>query len=248
MSLVPHSPSAPSTDVTAARTATQLTPLSPTERTRVRRVRERAQSDRAALYDVLNAGLNCHLGVVVDGAPLVIPTVYGVDPDGPDRDGTLYLHGSVAARSLLAAPDTTICVTVTLVDGLVLARSAFHHSMNYRSAMIVGTPRVVTDLAERERALTAIVEHVVPGRASTLRAHTRKEFAATQVLALPLHEASVKARRGEVNDEPEDVRPGAWAGVVPVQTVLGMPRTNADCEPETPVPADVRAIADRPRG
>jgi uncharacterized protein len=224
-----------------------LTPLSPTERTRPRRVRERAESDRAALHDVLTAGLVCHLGVVVDGTPLVLPTVYGFDPDGPDRDGTLYLHGSVAARSLLAAPDTSICVTVTLIDGLVLARSAFHHSMNYRSAMVVGTPRVVTDPAERERALTVIVDHLVPDRAATLRAHTRKELAATRVLALPLHEASVKARRGEVDDEPEDVRPGAWAGVVPVQTMLGTPLTNADCD-AAPVPADVRAIANRPRG
>jgi uncharacterized protein len=224
------------------------TPLSPTERTTLRRVRERAQSDRAALYDVLTAGLVCHFGVVVDGSPLVIPTVYGVDPDGPDRDGTLYLHGSVAARSLLAAPETSICVTVTLIDGLVLARSAFHHSMNYRSAMIVGTPRVVNDPAEREHALTAIVNHVVPDRASTLRAHTRKELAATRVLALPLHEASVKARCGEVNDEPEDVGPGGWAGVVPVRTMFGTPQTNADCEPGTPVPRDVLALADRPRG
>jgi uncharacterized protein len=224
-----------------------LTPLSPTERTRIRRVRERAASDRTALFDVLAGGLICHLGVMVDEAPVVIPTVYGVDPDGPDRDGTLYLHGSVAARTLLAAPGTSICVTVTLVDGLVLARSAFHHSMNYRSAMIIGTPRIVTDPDERDRALTAIVNHVVPDRAGTLRAHTRKELAATRVLALPLYEASVKARHGEVNDEPEDIRPGAWAGVVPVQTMLGAPETNADCE-TAPVPADVRAIANRRRG
>ena len=221
--------------------------LSPTERTTLRRVRERAQSDRAALYDVLTAGLVCHLGVVVDGNPLVMPTVYGFDPDGPDRDGTLYLHGSVAARSLLAAPGTSICVTVTLVDGLVLARSAFHHSMNYRSAMIVGTPRVVTDPAEREHALTAIVNHVVPDRANTLRAHTRKELAATRVLAMSMHEASVKARAAEVNDEPEDIQPGAWAGVLPVHTTFGTPMTNSDCE-AAPVPADVRAIANRPRG
>ncbi|HYJ69259.1 MAG TPA: pyridoxamine 5'-phosphate oxidase family protein [Nocardioidaceae bacterium] len=225
-----------------------LTPLSPTDRTSLRRVRERAESDRAALHNVLTTGLMCHFGVVVDGSPLVFPTVYGFDPDGPDRDGTLYLHGSVAARSLLAAPDTSICVTVTLIDGLVLARSAFHHSMNYRSAMIVGTPRIVTDADERDRALTIIVNHVVPDRADTLRAHTRKELAATRVLALPLHEASVKARSGDVNDEPEDIRPGAWAGVLPVQMTFGTPQTNADCEPGTPAPNDVLAIADRPRG
>lgn len=246
MSLDPPSSSALSTDGTAV-TANRLTTLSPTERTRLRRVRERAQSDRSALYDVLNAALICHLGVVVDGDPLVFPTVYGADPDGPDRDGTLYLHGSVAARSLLAAPEATICVTITLIDGLVLARSAFHHSMNYRSAMIIGSPRIVTDPAEREHALTVIVNHVVPNRASTLRAHTRKELAATRVLALPLHEASVKARRGDVNDEPEDIRPGAWAGVLPIHTTFGTPQTNSDCDAAS-VPADVRAIANRPRG
>lgn len=224
------------------------TPLSPTERTRVRRVRERAAVERGALYDVLTAGLVCHLGVVVDESPVVVPTVYGVDPDGPDRDGTLYLHGSVAARSLVESPNATVCVTVTLVDGLVLARSAFHHSMNYRSAMVIGTPRVVTDPDERERALAVIVDHVIPDRAETLRAHTRKELSATRVLALSLHEASVKTRTGDVNDEPEDVEAGGWAGVVPVRTVLDPPRTNADCPPGMPVPGDVAAIADRPRG
>jgi uncharacterized protein len=229
-------------------TASPETPLSPTGRTRLRRVRERAATERTALFDVLSIGLVCHLGVVVDGVPLVIPTVYGVDPDGPDRDGTLYLHGSVAARSLLAGAGRTVCVTVTLVDGLVLARSAFHHSMNYRSAMVIGTPRVVTDSHERERALDAIVDHVVPGRPGTLRAHTRKELAATRVLALPLHEASVKVRRGDVSDDSDDIRPDVWAGVVPVETVLGSPRPTTDCPLDAPVPADVAAIANRARG
>jgi uncharacterized protein len=219
------------------------TPLSPTQRTQVRRVRERAATDRAALFDVLAEGLVCHLGVVVDGSPRVIPTAYGVDPDGPDRDGTLYLHGSVAAHSLLAGPGQTICVTVTLVDGLVLARSAFHHSMNYRSAMVLGTPRAVTDSDEREQALTLIVDRLVPGRAATLRAHTRKELAATTVLALPLYEASVKIRRAGVNDDPEDVEAGGWAGVLPVRTVLDAPVTDPDCSPDTAVPPHVAALA-----
>jgi uncharacterized protein len=225
---------------------TVTTPLSPTERTRLRRVRERAQVDRAALHEVLTAGLICHLGVVVDGAPVVVPTVYAMDPNGPDREGTLYLHGSVAARSLLTAPDTTICVTVTLLDGIVLARSAFHHSMNYRSAMVIGVPRIVTDPDERERALATIVDHVVPERSGTLRAHTRKELAATRVLALPLYEASVKTRSGDVSDDPVDISPDVWAGVVPIETVLGSPQSTTDCPLDAPVPADVRAIAGRP--
>jgi uncharacterized protein len=220
------------------------TPLSPTERTRVRRVRERAATDRAALFDVLTDGLVCHLGVIVDGIPRVIPTAYGVDPDGPDRDGSLYLHGSVAAHSLLAGPEQTICVTVTLVDGLVLARSAFRHSMNYRSAMVLGTPRAVTGPHEREQALTLIVDRLLPGRATTLRAHTRKELAATTVLAVPLYEASVKIRRAGVKDDPEDVESGGWAGVVPIRTVLDAPVTDPDCSPDTLVPPHVTALAD----
>jgi uncharacterized protein len=223
----------------------QATPLSPTERTRIRRVRERAATDREALHDVLTAGLVCHLGVVIGGAPRVIPTAYGFDPDGPDRDGSLYLHGSVAAHSLRAGPEQTVCVTVTLVDGLVLARSAFHHSMNYRSAMVLGAPRVVTGSDEREHALALIVDRLMPSRTNTLRAHTRKELAATTVLALPLHEASVKVRSGGVNDDEEDIAAGGWAGVIPVRTVLDAPVTDADSPPDMPVPRHVTAAVDR---
>ena len=221
------------------------TPLSPTERTTLRRVRERAASDREALYDVLSEGLICHFGVVVDGAPRVIPTAYAFDPDGPDPDGTLYLHGSVAARSLSAGQTQPICVTVTLVDGLVLARSAFHHSMNYRSAVVMGDPRLVTSPDERDHALTLIVDRLMPGRSATLRAHTRKELAATAVLALPLHEASVKIRQGDVSDDAEDVEVGGWAGVVPVRTSFESPTTNPDCPPGTPTPPHVTAAVRR---
>jgi len=222
-------------------TTTRPTPLSPTERTRLRRVRERAATERETLHDVLTAGLICHLGVVVDGAPRVIPTAYAFDPDGPDRDGTLYLHGSVAARSLIAGRTGTICVTATLVDGLILARSAFHHSMNYRSAVVIGDPRPVTAPEERDHALTLIVDRLLPGRASTLRVHTRKELAATAVLALPMHEASVKIRTGGVNNEPSDVEAGGWAGVVPIRTVFDPPETDPDCGPGTPTPPHVTA-------
>lgn len=222
------------------------TDLSPTPRTRVIRNRERAATDRAALYDVLDDGLIAHLGVVVDDTPRVLPTAFAYDPDGPDRDGTLYFHGSVAARSLVTAPELSVCVTITLVDGLVLARSGFHHSMNYRSAVIIGRPRPVDDAAERDRALDLIVNRLVPGRAATLRPHTRKDLAATTVLALPLHEASVKARAGGPKDDQADIDAGdTWAGVVPLTTVRGAPVTGDDCSPELPVPEHVRALVGR---
>jgi uncharacterized protein len=221
--------------------AQSTTPLSPTDRTQIRRVRERAATDREALYDVLTAGLICHLGVVIDGAPRVLPTAFAFDPDGPDLDGTLYLHGSVAAASLVVGRQQTLCVTVTVVDGLVLARSAFHHSMNYRSAVVIGDPRPVTGPEERDHALTLIVDRLLPGRAATLRDHTRKELAATTVLGLPLHEASVKIRAEGVGDEPSDVEAGSWAGVVPVRTVFEPPETDPDTPLGTPTPPHVDA-------
>ncbi|WP_041289073.1 pyridoxamine 5'-phosphate oxidase family protein [Kribbella flavida] len=218
------------------------TSLSPTERTRLRRSKERAATDRRVLHEVLREGMFCHLGVVVDGAPLVLPTAYGVDLDsGPD--GTLYLHGSVAARSVVAAPDQTICVTVTHVDGLVLARSAFHHSVNYRSAVVFGTPRPVTDPDEKLHGLTVIVDHLVPGRSSGSRGPNRKELAKTSVLALDLTEASVKTRAGGANDEPEDLDLPYWTGVLPLRMVAGEPITNDDCD--LLVPAHIRTRANQ---
>src|SRR6266542_2831840 len=139
---------------------TITTPLQPTDRSSLRRSKERGATDRQALYDVLLDGMFCHLGVVVDGSPLVLPTAYGVDLDR-GSDGTLYLHGSVAARSVVAAPQQTVCVTVTHVDGLVLARSAFHHSINYRSVVVLGKATLVDDDEEKNKALEAIVEHIV---------------------------------------------------------------------------------------
>jgi nitroimidazol reductase NimA-like FMN-containing flavoprotein (pyridoxamine 5'-phosphate oxidase superfamily) len=216
--------------------------LSPTERTTVIRG-DRARVDRDELHQVLADGLVCHLGVVVDGVPRVLPTVYGFDVDGPDRDGTLYVHGSVAARSVVQAPDQTVCVTVTLVDGLVLARSGFHHSMNYRSAVVIGTPRLVSDPAEREHALGLVVDHVVPGRAATLRPHSRKELVATEVLALSMYEASVKIRTGDPIEDPADVGAAVWAGVLPLRVVADDPVPSADTAADLPVPADVAARA-----
>lgn len=211
-------------------------PLSSTPRTRLGRKRDRAVVDREALAEVLHAGFVCHLGFVRDGAPVVLPTAYAADtgPDAPDApDGTLYLHGSVAASSLVTAPDQTICVTVTHVDGLVLARSGFDSSMNYRSAVMFGHPRVVMG-TEKQHALDLLVDHLVPGRAAAVRAMTRKDLAATTVLALPLTEASLKVRDGGVHEEPEDTELPIWAGVVPLRLAAGAPQTSPDCA--LPVP------------
>ena len=195
--------------------------LSPTDRTTITRHRERGSADRADLFAVLEEALVCHVGIVRDGAPVVLPSVFAVDRDGPDEGGTLYLHGSVAAPWLRASPGATVCATFTLVDGLVLARAAFSHSMNYRSAVVIGPGRLVEDEAERDHALHLIVDHVVPGRSATLRGNTRKELAATVVIAVPLAEASVKSRAGGPADEDEDVAAGGWAGVVPLAITPG---------------------------
>jgi nitroimidazol reductase NimA-like FMN-containing flavoprotein (pyridoxamine 5'-phosphate oxidase superfamily) len=210
--------------------------LSSTARTRITRHRERGSDDRADLFAVLAEALVCHVGIVRDGEPVVLPAIHGVDPDGPDEGGTLYLHGSVAAPWLVQGPGQTVCVTFTLVDALVLARVAFSHSMNYRSAVVIGPARRVEDPAERDHALRLIVDHVVPGRSETLRANTRKELAATAVIAVPLAEASVKARTGGVSDEPADVATGTWAGVVPLTVTAG----EIDTDQDGPVPDDVR--------
>jgi len=217
--------------------------LEPTDRTRIRRGRNRAVADRAELFALLADGLLAHLGVTVGDHPVVLPTAYAVDPEGPDRGGSLYVHGSVAARWLRESADATVCVTVTELDGLVAGRSAFHHSMNYRSAVVIGTARVVEDPVERQRALDLIVDHMIPGRSATLRPSTRKELAATAVLAVPLHEASMKARAGGPVDEPEDVEAGIWGGHIPIRRVAGDAVPAEDNLAGLGVPADVAARA-----
>ena len=212
-----------------------ISPLSPTPRTVIRRSAAKAATDRAVLHAVLAEGLVAHVGLVTrDGHPVVIPSAYAFDPEGPDRDGTLYLHGSVAAVWLRAAREALISVAVTLLDGIVLARSGFHHSMNHRSAVVIGSAREVVDEAERRRALDLVVDQVTPGRAAALRPSTRKELAATLVLAVPLHEASVKVRAGDPVDEPEDHGPGVWAGVIPLRTVADEVVDAADSQGPAP--------------
>ncbi|MDH2429061.1 pyridoxamine 5'-phosphate oxidase family protein [Sphaerisporangium sp. TRM90804] len=205
--------------------------LSTTPRTSLGRSKERGRTDRADLYAVLDAGLICHLGVVVDGSPMVVPTGYGRVGD------TLYLHGSTGTRSLRAAGE--VCVTVTHVDGIVLARSAFHHSVNYRSAMIYGTARVVDDPDERWEGLRALTEHLAPGQWDTVRLPDKKELAGTTVIALSLAEASVKVRQGPPNDDDEDYALPVWAGVLPLRVSWGTPEPDPRLAPGIPMPSHI---------
>ncbi|QKW38373.1 pyridoxamine 5'-phosphate oxidase family protein [Actinomadura sp. NAK00032] len=210
-----------------------MDPLSSTARTRMGRLPERAQTDRAALYDVLDAGLVCHLGIVVDGTPRVLPTGYG------RIDDTLYVHGSTGASSLMAGPSQEVCITVTHVDGIVMARSAFHHSINYRSAVIYGTPQPVTEPDAKLAALRAVTEQLAPGQWDVIREPTRKELAATSVLALPLSEASVKVRQGPPGDDEPDYALDLWAGVLPVQQTFGTPVPDPLLRPGIPIPGHI---------
>jgi len=212
-------------------------PLSATDRTRHRRLRALGRTDRESLYAVLRAGLVAHLGVISVGWPMVVPTVYGFDA------GTVYLHGSVASQSLNTA-DTSVCVTITLTDGLVLARSVFEHSVNYRSAMIYGHPRVITDPAEKLAALRCITEHVAPGAWDYARRPSRKELAAVRLLALPLAEASVKIRTGPPDDgHSPDAALGLWAGELPLATTWQQPVSDPALPPGIPVPAHISSRA-----
>jgi nitroimidazol reductase NimA-like FMN-containing flavoprotein (pyridoxamine 5'-phosphate oxidase superfamily) len=212
-------------------------PLPATPRTSLRRHRERGRPGRADLYAVLDAGFICHLGVVADGCPRVLPTGYGRIGD------TLYLHGSSANASFAAANGCEVCVTVTHVDGLVCARSLFSHSVNYRSAMVFGTARLVTGDAERIAALHAITEQLVPGQWAVARQPTAKELAATAVLAVPLTEASVKVRAGGPSDDPGDYELDVWAGVLPTALTFGPPEPDLALRPGIGVPAHIRARA-----
>jgi nitroimidazol reductase NimA-like FMN-containing flavoprotein (pyridoxamine 5'-phosphate oxidase superfamily) len=216
--------------------------LSSTPRTTLHRLRERGQTEPDALDAVLDAGLVCHLGVTIDGAPVVLPTGYG--RIGP----TLYLHGSSANRSLLAAVGQQVCVTVTLLDGLVCARAVFHHSMNYRSAVIFGEARLVSDDDEKVAALRAVTNHLVPGRWEQARQPNRKELAATAVIAVRLDEASVKVRTGGPKDDPEDYDSGIWAGVLPSALTFGAAEPDPVLRAGIAVPDHIEALAGRPRG
>ena len=209
-----------------------------TERTRLRRLPERAAYDRATVHAILDEGFLCHVGFVTGGQPYVIPTGYA-------RVGeTIYLHGSTGSR-LGLRPGMDVCVTVTLLDGLVLARSAFHHSMNYRSVMALGRTRAVRDPEEKEAVLRALVEHIVPGRSDQVRGADRRELASTAVLALPLDEVSAKVRTGPPKDDDPDYDLPIWAGVLPLALSPGAPVPDPVLDPAVPPPAHVVSWARR---
>jgi uncharacterized protein len=190
----------------------------PTERTTVRRRAERGRYDAATIHAILDAALLCHVGFVVDDQPFVIPTLHGRDGD------TVFIHGSAASRMLRTLRGgVDVCVTATVVDGVVLARSAFHHSMNYRSVVVLGRATEVTEVTVKVAALRTISEHVVPGRWDDVRAPDDMELRATTVLALPLREASAKVRTGPPIDDEADLELPVWAGVLPVALVGGEP-------------------------
>jgi hypothetical protein len=206
--------------------------LAPTARTTVRRQPDRGRYDRDQVHAILDEGLVAHVGLVSGDGPVVIPMLYGRDGD------RLLLHGSTASRLMRGgAKGLDMCVTVTLVDGLVLARSAFHHSMNYRSVVVFGQATPVTDLDQRRTALDLLVDHIVPGRGADVRPPSDKELRSTLVLALPLDECSVKLRTGPPLDDEEDLDRYTWAGVVPLTTVPGAPVAAPDLRADPPVPA-----------
>ena len=209
--------------------------FAPTERTQVRRLPKRAVYDREAIYRILDEGLVCHVGFVVDGQPVLIPTGYGRDGD------TLYVHGAAASRMLRdLAKGVEVSIAVTLLDGLVLARSAFHHSMNYRSVVIFGTAAVVEDQTTKREALRAFTEHIAPGRWREVRPPTESELKATTVLAIPLKEMSAKVRTGPPLDDEEDYSLPVWAGVLPLELRSEQPMADSRLSASIQVPDYVR--------
>lgn len=214
--------------------ATVETAYEPTPRTTPTRYRERAHYDRQTVHDILDEALICHVGYLSAGKPVVLPTTHA-------RLGeTLYLHGSSGNGPMLAAKAAPeglpVCITATLVDGLVLARAAMHHSVNFRSVVVMGPARVVDDPAEKTRALSCLLDHVAAGRAADCRAPNARELAATGVLALDLVEVSAKVRTGAPVDDPEDVALPHWAGVLPVSLTVGAPVPAGDLDPAVPAP------------
>jgi len=195
----------------------------PTDRTRIKRAHERAHYDRETVHAILDAGLLCHVGYVIDGQPYVTPTAYW-------RKGErVYWHGSSASRMLRhLKTGPRVCFTVSLMDGLVLARSGFHTSVNYRSVMAFGPAELVGDEAAKLEALEDMMERIVPGRWPGLKPPTKQELKATTVVSLKLEEVAAKVRAGGANDEPEDLALDVWAGVVPTATAIGQPIDNPD--------------------
>ena len=210
------------------------TPM-PTPRTRVVRESHRAVYDRETVYRILDEGFLCHVGFLVDGQPFVIPTSYG------RQDANLYIHGSAASRMLRQMKEgVAVCVTVTLLDGLVLARSVFNHSMNYRSVVILGNAMLVDDPDEKIAALRALAEHIIPGRWDDARQPNESELKQTSVLRLPIEEFSAKVRTGPPIDDEEDYSFPTWAGLLPLKMTVGSPIDDPRLDPPREAPPYVK--------
>jgi nitroimidazol reductase NimA-like FMN-containing flavoprotein (pyridoxamine 5'-phosphate oxidase superfamily) len=217
-----------------------VTAIEPTPRTTVRRHRERGDYDLDTIYSILDEGFVCHAACVVDGTVWMIPTAYGRDGD------RLLLHGAAANHVLRAAgAGAELTVTVTLVDGLVLARSTFHHSINYRSVTVFGRATDITDPDEKESALAVIVDHMLPGRTTEARGPNRVELAKTRVISVPITEASAKLRAGGPLDDDEDLALPVWAGVLPLRLAAGEPVPDDGHTPPVGVPDSVRSVVCR---
>lgn len=210
-------------------------PISP--RNRVRRRPQRAAYDRATVHAILDAGFLCHVGYVIDGQPFVTPTAYWRHGD------TLYWHGSAASRMIESAVGKDVCITVSHVDALVLARSQFHHSIDYRAVMMFGRPELVEDLDEKRRAMDAFLDRLYPGRKQTVRGATPNELKMISVARMTIDQASAKIRTAGVVDEEEDYALPVWAGVVPLKTVIGAAKPDARLVVDPAPPADIAAYA-----
>jgi uncharacterized protein len=205
--------------------------IPPTERTRVVREPHRGSHDREAIYKILDEGFVCHVGFSADGHPYVIPTMFARAGDA------IYFHGSAASRMLRnLSAGAAVCVTVTLIDGLVLARSVFNHSMNYRSVVALGTATLIEESEEKLQALRAFTEKILPGRWNEARQPNEKELKATSILRLPLTEVSAKMRVGAVEDDAPDYELPVWAGIVPLQLAIGPPIRDERCDVTIPLP------------
>ncbi|MEN8237994.1 MAG: pyridoxamine 5'-phosphate oxidase family protein [Actinomycetota bacterium] len=209
----------------------------PSERSTVKRLPERASYDAEVIHQVLDEALICHMAFTTDDGPVVIPTIHARVAD------TLYLHGSHASRMMRLTVDAQVSVAATIVDGIVAARSAFHHSLNYRSVVVFGTPRVVSDPDERIVAFEAITEHVLPGRWAEARQPNEKEDKGTKLLAIEITEASAKVRSGPPGDDAEDMASDIWAGVIPLSVTSGTPEPAPDLSPGIDIPPSVEDYA-----
>jgi nitroimidazol reductase NimA-like FMN-containing flavoprotein (pyridoxamine 5'-phosphate oxidase superfamily) len=208
----------------------------PSRRATIRQRGERAAYDRETVYGILDAGFLCHVGFIFQGQPIVIPTNYA------RRGDELILHGAVGSRMLRTLKDgAPLCVTITHLDGLVLARSAFHHSVNYRSVVIFGSAREITGTAAKTEALESLIEHIIPGRSAGARGPNATELRATRVLAMPIDEASAKIRRGPPIDDEADMTLPYWAGEIPLELIAGLPRPDPKLAPAIAPPSHVAA-------